>query len=77
MSYVIVQFPERREVLMDDQSQGDNVDANGLPRPLIVNAGFHTFRLGGAPNFAPPVQTVDVPEVPIITPYPVVCTRTP
>ena len=76
MSYVVVQFPECREVFVDDQSQGDNVDGTGRPLPLFVNAGSHTFRLGGAPNFSPPTQTVDVPEVPIITPFPVLFTTT-
>lgn len=76
MSYAVVQFAECRKVFIDDQDQGDNVDATGKPYPLLVNAGLHTFRLGGAPNFAPASQTVDVPEVPIILPFVVVFTKT-
>ena len=76
MSYVVVQFPECREVFVDGQSQGNNVDEASKPYPLLVNAGFHTFRLGGPPNFAPASQTVDVPEVPLIVPFAVVFTKT-
>ena len=77
MSFVVVHFPECREVFIDDQSQGDNVDDTGRPRPLLANAGFHTFRLGGAPNCDPPTQTVNVPEATIIAPFPVIFTKTP
>jgi hypothetical protein len=76
MSYVVVQFAECREVFIDNRSEGNNVDGNGKPRPLLVNAGSHTFGLGGEPNFAPPTQTVDVPEVPIIVPFAVVFRKT-
>jgi hypothetical protein len=72
VSWVVVQFAECREVFIDDQNQGDNIDAEGRLNPLLVNAGTHTFALGGAPNVAPPSQTLHVPEVPIGTPFPVV-----
>jgi len=35
-----------------------------------VNAGKHTFRLSGA-RVDPPEQTLNVPERPILNPYPV------
>ena len=72
MSWVVVKFPECREVFIDGQSQGDNVDGAGKPYPFAVNAGSHTFRLGGAANYTPPNPTVDVPEATIIAPFPVV-----
>ena len=37
MSYVVVQFAECREVFIDNRSEGNNVDGNGKPRPLLVN----------------------------------------
>jgi hypothetical protein len=76
MSYVVVKFPERREVFIDNRSEGDNVDADSRLRPLLVNAGWHTFRLGGLSNFAPAALTVDVPEVPMLAPFAVVFTKT-
>jgi hypothetical protein len=77
MSWVVVRFSERREVFIDGQSQGDNVDGAGKQRPLLVNAGFHTFRLGGAANYTPPSQNVDVPEATNIVPFPIVFVRVP
>jgi hypothetical protein len=77
MSWVIVQFPECREVFIDGQSQGDNVDGGGKPYSFEVNAGFHTFRLGGAANYRPPSQTIDVPEATNIAPFPVVFRKVP
>jgi hypothetical protein len=76
MSFVVVKFPECREVFIDNRSEGDNVDAESRLRPLLVNAGWHTFRLGGPADFAPVAQTVDVPEVPMLAPFPVVFTKT-
>ena len=70
MSYVIVRFPEIREVYIDDQSQGSNTAASGRPRTLFVNAGVHTFRLSSSTNDVdPPSQQVDVPECPILDPF--------
>jgi len=70
MSYVVVRFPEPREVYIDDESQGSSTAASGKPRALFVNAGKHTFRLSGA-SVDPPEQTLNVPERPILNPYPV------
>lgn len=70
MSYVIVRFPEIREVYIDDQSQGSNIGASGRPRALFVGAGCHTFRLSSSANDVdPPSQDVDVPERPILDPF--------
>jgi hypothetical protein len=68
MSFVIVVFPEPREIFIDDQSQGSNRAASGRPRALFVNAGSHIFRLSG-PGVDPPHQTVDVPERPAMDPF--------
>ena len=70
MSYVKVLFPEPRDVFFDDEWQGSNYAASGKLRALYINAGPHTFRLGG-PNVDPPEQDVDVPERPILDPFPV------
>ena len=70
MSYVVVRYPEPRDVYIDDESQGSNTAASGKPRALFCNAGKHTFRLSGA-CVDPPEQTVTVPERPILNPYPV------
>jgi len=72
MSYVVVRFPERREVFIDDQSQGNNVDGAGTPRALLVGEGWHTFQLGGLGNYTPATQTLNVPDATQINPFPVV-----
>ena len=74
MSYVIVLFPEPREVIIDDENQGSNRAAGGRPRALFVNAGVHTFRLGG-PDVDPPTQKLDVPERSILDPFRVAFTK--
>jgi hypothetical protein len=70
MSYVVVRFPEPREVYVDDEGQGSNTRRQRQARALFVNAGKHTFRLRGA-GVDPPEQTLNVPERPILNPYPV------
>src|SRR5207244_2883869 len=40
MSYVTVNFPEPREVFIDDQPQGSNRAASGRLRTLFVNSGI-------------------------------------
>jgi len=77
MGYVVVQFTERREVFIDDQSQGENVDDAGQPRALLVGDGWHTFRLGGASDYNPLFQTVNVPDSTMIKPFPVIFHRNP
>jgi hypothetical protein len=70
MSYVVVRYPEPRDVYIDDESQGSNTAASGKPRALFCSAGKHTFRLSGA-GVDPSEQTITVPERPILNPYPV------
>lgn len=60
MEYVIVEFPERREVFMGGVSQGDNLNDIGGHRILRVAAGKHTFTLGGQNDYDPDHQLVDV-----------------
>ena len=60
MQYVIVEFPERREVFMGGVSQGDNLNDTGGHRILRVAAGKHTFTLGGPKDYDPDSQLVDV-----------------
>jgi hypothetical protein len=73
MEYVIVEFPERREVFIANQSQGDNRDpVTGVYRVLMVGDGRHTFHLGGPPNYTPLSQTVVVANTNPIAPLRVV-----
>jgi hypothetical protein len=72
MSYVVVKFPEARQVYIDDELQGSNIAASGRLRALFVNAGQHTFRLSRADDVDPAEQTLDVPDRPILNPFPVV-----
>jgi hypothetical protein len=69
MSFVVVLFPEPRDVYIDDQPQGSTRAASGRPRALYVNAGSHVFRLGGRNDVVPPTQMLDVPERPILNPF--------
>jgi hypothetical protein len=69
MSYVVVLFSEHREVYIDDESQGSNTAASGKLRALFVNAGVHTFRLGGRQNVDPPSRKIDIPERSILDPF--------
>jgi len=72
MGYVIVEFPERREVFIGDDSQGYNRNENDEYRILIVGDGPHTFRLGGVLNYAPSSQTVVVANTTTINPLRVI-----
>jgi len=72
MGYVIVEFPERREVFVDDESQGDNRENNDAYRILRVGDGLRTFRLGGPADYAPPKQAVEVGDTTSIKPLRVV-----
>jgi len=69
MSYVIVLFPEPRDLYIDDEWEGSTSSASGRPRVHFVGAGKHTFRLGGAADVSPTEQRVDVPERPILDPF--------
>ncbi len=58
MEYVIVQFAERREVLIDGVSQGYNMGPSGEYVLLTVDEGVHKFGLRGPENYVPSSQTV-------------------
>lgn len=75
MGWVIVEFPESREVFADDKTQGANRDADGRYRTLIIEDGLHTFRLGGAADVAPPSQDATVKNTSILDPLHVVFTK--
>jgi hypothetical protein len=60
LEYVIVEFPECREVFMGGVSQGDNLNNSGGYWVLPVAEGVHTFTLGGPKDFAPERQKIDV-----------------
>lgn len=72
MEYVIVEFGERREVLVDGVSQGDNMTAPGSYCLLMVTDGTHTLELGGPKNYVPPSQTVVIDGTSPINPLRVV-----
>lgn len=72
MSYVVVKFPQTREVFMDDVSQGDNRDGTGRDNILLIGEGWHEFRLAGAPDYFPLTNVVLVPTATPGHPFPVV-----
>lgn len=72
MGRVIVEFPECREVFVGDKSQGNNRDEQGEYRILLIGDGLQTFRLGGATNYTPPTQSVEVGSGTVILPQRVV-----
>lgn len=51
---VVVTFPRRRPVFMDNQPMGQTGDQ------LIVQTGFHDFDLGSPQDYTPPSQLVNV-----------------
>ncbi len=76
MGWIVVEFPERREVFVGDESLGSNIDADGSARALRVGDGPQTVRLGGPSDFEPHLQTVDVPaNSDPVRPFRVVFTR--
>ena len=61
MEYVIVEFAEPREVLIDGLSQGLNKEkGSDRYRVLMVDGGRHTVELRESGNQAPVSQTVVV-----------------
>jgi hypothetical protein len=54
MEFVVVTFPNRRPVFMDDQPSGNTGDK------LTVQAGHHAFDLGAPQDYSPKRQTVNV-----------------
>ena len=47
MQYLLVTFPEQRAVIIDDIEQGMTNDV------IELEAGTHTARLAGSPDFIP------------------------
>jgi hypothetical protein len=60
MEYVVVRFPDRREVLVDGVPQGFNQELTGEWRILRVEEGEHRFRLRGADNYIPLWHTREI-----------------
>lgn len=75
MEYVIVEFPERREVFMGGVSQGDNLTSAGADRILRVAAGKHTFTLGDPKDYNPDSQLVDVHGTVPVRPQRIIFTK--
>jgi hypothetical protein len=74
MEFVIVEFPDRREVLVDGISYGDNRDATDY-RILQGPEGLHRFRLRGPDNYLPLWLTLDVTDTDPVSPLRVVFTK--
>jgi len=72
MEYVIVQFPKRREVLVDGINHGFNREPTGEERILRVAEGLHRFRLRGPDDYIPLWQTLEVTDTDTIDPLHVV-----
>jgi hypothetical protein len=76
MGWIVVEFPEPREVFVGGDSQGDNRTPAGGLRALRVGDGWQTVWLRGPLDFTPPVQQVNVPaDSDAIAPFRVVFTR--
>jgi hypothetical protein len=75
MGWVIVEFPDTREVLIDDKPQGPNRWPNGELRTIIIDDGDHTFCLGPPPDCAPPSHTLFVEKTSVLMPLRVVFTK--
>ncbi len=52
MEYVIVEYPDKRSVLIDDQ------DAGFTDETLMVEEGHHDFALAGEADYTPARQEV-------------------
>ena len=72
MGYVIVEFPERREVFVNAVGCGENREDDGQYRILRVGDGLQTFSLGGEQDYTPPSRTVEVVNTTPIQPLRVV-----
>jgi hypothetical protein len=72
MEYVIVEFPGRREVLVDGISYGDNREQDQRYRILRVPEGLRRFRFRGPEDYVPLWQTVEVKDTDAVAPMHVV-----
>jgi hypothetical protein len=75
MGHILVRFPEPREVFIDGESQGLNVDAAGHYRVLVVSEGVHRVELGGPEDYTPAAWLLDVPATSVLAPLQVVFER--
>jgi len=75
MGWVIAEFPETREILVDDKPQGPNRWPNGEYRTIIIDDGDHTFRLGPPPDGTPAAQKLVVEKTSVLAPLHVVFTK--
>jgi hypothetical protein len=62
MEYVIVRYPTRRLVYIDDEENGYTNDV------LRVDAGTHVFALGNLDNFRPAQRSVTVEDTSVLEP---------
>lgn len=62
MEYVVVAFPTRRLVYIDDEENGYTNDV------LRVDAGTHVFSLGNLDNFRPAQRTLTVEDTSALEP---------
>ena len=60
--FVIVKFPDRRVVLVDDVPQGYNKDESGEDLIKELETGNRKFALEGENNYTPSEQWVDLEE---------------
>jgi hypothetical protein len=60
LQFVIVEFPDRREVLVDGIVHGHNRELTGELRIIQVNEGLHRFRLRGPDDYLPLWLTLEV-----------------
>ena len=69
IEYVIVTFPTRRLVYIDDEKNGYTNSS------LRVDTGTHLFSLGPYANYEPPSQTVTVEGTTVLDPMEIVFTK--
>jgi hypothetical protein len=62
MEYVIVRYPTRRLVYIDDEKNGYTNDV------LRIDAGTHVFTLGHLDNFRPASHTATVKDTTVLEP---------
>jgi len=76
MEYVVVEFPDRREVLVDGMPQGFNREPTGELRILRIDeGGEHRFRLRGPDDYIPLWLTLTVVDTNVNKPLSVVFTK--
>ena len=67
MEFVIVKYPESRDVIIDEQVAGKTGET------LQIESGYHRFSLGVPLNYSPPERVVGVsdtnPSMPMKIPF--------